>query len=421
MKKLAAVITLFAVLSSAAFCGCNNNKPNNDNNKKNEQTSSVTEQSKTESVVSVPEESKVKVEDITAVESKPEITAAQLEKINSTLNRYKNIPEISSQSPVINAEEISSGKTITFIPDNSNNSFTSLVEEQFKVAAKSAGFSKVSVKESDGTTAYYMQCLTDAIGSSDIVVMYGDINKDSIAAAIEQTQANGIEVLSAGNVGKGQKDHYVDDSIPINYQLSGKLLADWAISKKKGKVNALAINNSDSTLSSSIYLGFADEFKENVTAGYCTVMSGSNIEVGNGLATKIKQSIEKDPNLNYVIVFDDSMISDAVSGVEQSGRKNLTVISAGGSISAFEAAESGKIEMLVAHSYEWTAYALVDYALRVLGKTTLPQEQDVPVRIVTAESIKTDLKKNSYAGLNGFYEICFGDRFVPGYSTLWDL
>ena len=414
MKKVIASVLIFTLLSSAALCGCG---------KEQKQESTVTsEVSKTESMtISVPEESKVQIEDISAVESKPEITTAQLESINSTLNKYKEVPGFSSQSDTISGREIAKDKTITFIPDNSNNSFTSLVTRQFKTAAKSAGFSKIVSSDSDGTTAYYMQCLTDAIGKSDIVVMYGDINKDTIAAAIEQTQANGVKVLSAGNVGKDQKDHYVDESIPINYQLSGKLLADWTISKNKGKVNALAVNNSDSVLSSSIYLGFADEFRQYVTAGYCTVTSGANIEVGNGLATKIKQAIEKDPNLNYVVVFDDSMISDAVSGVEQSGRKNLKVISAGGSVAAFQAAETGKIEMLVAHSYEWTAYAMVDYALRVLNKSSLPQEQDVPVRIVTADSIKKDLKDSTFTDIEGFYEICFGDRFVPGYSTLWDL
>lgn len=411
MKRFTALALVFSVLAAGALCACDN---------ENNQTS--VEGSKAESTASeVTQESENPVSDISAVTSKPEITTSQLEQINSFLNQYKDIPDFSAQSETIDAEEISKDKTITLIPDNSNNSFTSLVVSQFKTAANSAGFAKVSAGESDGTAAYYNQVLSDAVGSSDIIIMYGDINKDTVAASIEQTQANGIKVLSAGNVGKGEKDHYVDYSVPINYQLAGKLLADWAVSKNKAKVNALAINNSDSTLSSSIYTGFADEFQKYVTSGYCTVLSGSKIEVGNGLATKIRQAIDNDPNLNYVIVLDDSMISDAVSGVEQSGKSNIKIISTGGSVEAFNAAESGKIEMLVAQSYEWTAYAMVDYALRVMNHSSLPEEQDVPVRIVTEESIKNDMKNNTYSDIDGFYEICFGDRFVSGYSTLWNL
>lgn len=414
MKKLTAILLSAAMISAAvtmAACNDDSNEITGQESVKETQ-SSVAEVSE--------EESKDAVSDIAVTESKPDISATQLDEINTFISHYKNIPGFSSSSETINAKDISKDKTITLIPDNSAFTFTSLVVQQFDSAARSAGFKSVIADESDGSAAYYHDALEKSITQSDIVLMYGDINKDDVATEIEMTQANGIRVLSAGSVGKDEKDHYVDHTIPINYQLAGKLLADWSVYQNKGKVNALAINNSDSMLSSSIYKGFAEEFQKYVTTGYCTVVSGSNLEVGNGLAIKIKQAIEKDPNLNYVIVLDDSMITDAISGVEQAGGKQK-VISTGGSLSAFDAAESGRLEMLVAQSYEWTAYAMVDYALRVLNKSELPQEQDVPVRVVTAESIKKDLADNTYPDIDGFYEICFGANFVTGYSGLWIL
>ena len=250
--------------------------------------------------------------------------------------------------------------------------------------------------------------------------MYGDINKDPLATNIELTQANGKRVLSAGYVGEGMKDHYVDYTIPIDYQLAGKLLADWAISQNKGKVNALAINNSDSTVSTSVYKGFSAEFTNYVTEGYCTVLSGSSIETGNGLAAKIKQALEKDANLNYIVVLDETMINDAVSAVDQSG-KSIKIISTGGGTSAFTSAQNGKLDMLVAQSYEWTAYAMLDYSLRVLGEEKLPDIQSVPVRVVTKESIANDLENTEYEEIDGFYEICFGANFITGYRKLWGL
>ena len=107
---------------------------------------------------------------------------------------------------------------------NSNNVFTSLVTDQFKKAGNTVGLKEVIADESDGTPAYYNSALEKAIKESNLVVMYGDINKDPLATNIELTQANGIKVLSAGYVGEGMKDHYVDYTIPIDYQLAGKLL-----------------------------------------------------------------------------------------------------------------------------------------------------------------------------------------------------
>ncbi len=412
MKKLSLFILTFAVaMMTFVSAGCDDGTGSVGVSDKDESKESVVQESS--------EESKEQVVDISTVESKPEITKAQLNELNSFISAYKDVPEFTFDAENINANEIAKGKSIMLVPDNSNNSFTSLICGQFKTAAKTAGFSKRICNESDGTVSYYSESLGNAIENSDIVLMYGDINKDELSTDIERTQSNGVKVLSVGNMGKDEKDHYVDYTLPINYRLAGKLLADWAITKKSGKVNALAINNSDSTLSTSIYNGFADEFKKYVTSGYCTVLSGSSLEVGNGLSAKIKQAIDKDPNLNYVVVLDESMISDAVSGVEQSG-KNIAIISTGGGVSAFDAAENGSIEMLVAQSYEWTAYAMVDYALRVLNKSELPIEQDVPVRVVTSESIKNDLKENTYE-IDGFYEICFGSNFITGYSGIWNL
>ena len=414
MKRITSIILSAAMLvGTAALTACSNDQ---NGNVEVSRRSEVSEVSKTESS----EESKEEIKDISAVEEKKELSTSDLNEINAFIAKYKDIPGFSAASDAISAKEIAKDKTITLIPDNSNYSLTSLVTNQFISAAKSAGFKNVIADESNGTASFYTDELEKSIEQSNIVVMYGDIDKDPVASAIEKTQSNGIRVLSAGNVGKDEKDHYVDYTIPINYQLAGKLLADWTVSVNKGKVNALAINNSDSTLSSSVYKGFAEEFKKYVTSGYCNVLSGSSIEIDNGLSAKIKQAIDKDPNINYVVVLDDSMINDAVSGVDQSGR-NIKIVSTGGSVAAFDAAQSERIEMLVAQSYEWTAYAMVDYALRVLNGSSLPQEQDVPVRVITAKSIKEDLESNTYSDIAGFYEICFGANFVSGYSGLWNL
>ena len=114
------------------------------------------------------------------------------------------------------------------------------------------------------------------------------------------------------------------------------------------------------------------------------------------------------------------MINDALNAVEQSGKK-IGVISTGGGTSAFLAAENGKLEMLVAQSYEWTAYAMLDYAMRVMDGSKLPDIQSVPVRVVNKESIEKDLEETEYEEIDGFYEICFGANFITGYRKLWGL
>ena len=395
VKKITAIALAAAIASSAVvMTACDKNI-----NEEKENTSQVSTEESSKADEDKVEESSETIEDISAITSKSEITKEQLSNIDNFITQHKSIPSFTIKGDPIDAAAISKNKKLTFIPDNSNNVFTALVTDQFKKASANVGLTGLTADDSDGTPSYYNAQLENARKDSDLIVMYGDINKDPLATNIELAQASGVEVISAGFVGDDAKDHYVDYTIPIDYQLAGKLLADWAISKNKGKVNALAINNSDSTVSTSVYKGFTAEFVNFVTEGYCTVLSGASIETGNGLATKIKQALEKDPNL----------------------KKNIKVISTGGSTSAFSSVENGKLDMLVAQSFEWTAYAMLDYSLRVLGDQKLPDIQSVPVRVVTADSIKNDLENTEYEEIDGFYEICFGANFITGYRKLWGI
>ncbi len=406
MKKIISITLASAIAASAlTFAAC---KPNGDN--KNSQPSQVIPQSSVESVV-----------EISIEPSKPEITPAQLSKIESELSGYKSVPKFTCKSEKIDAEAVSENKMLMLVTQNKNDEFYTWVNKQFSTAAKSAGFKKTVSPDTDGTPASYNNALSNSVSDRyNAVILFGNIAKDNISSEIERTQANGIKVLSAGNAGINQNEHYVDNTIPINYQLIGKLLADWTIVKQNGKVNALAVNCSDSGSSNAVLKGFEDEFGGYVSSGYCTALNTSSIEIGNGLTERVKNAILEDINLNYVVVFDDSALNDVISAVEQSG-KSINIIATGGSSNAFDSAQNNKIEMLVAQSYEWVAYAMVDYTLRVMNKEEkLPKEQDIPVRIVTGESIKKELE-SCKDDIDGFYEICFGSAFVEGYSNLWKL
>lgn len=409
-----ALLSVAMVASMAAMTACNDDG--------SEETESETESSVVEKKqVQVSQEPSVVPEDISAITANPALTTDQLNSLNDFVSQYKKVPKITLQEENIEALGITKGRKVSFVADNSNFVFTNLVMDQFKTAGQIVGLSDIVADESNGTAAFYNSALEKATKSkdTDVVLLYGDINKDPLATTIETAQASGVKVLSGGYVGRDMKDHYVDYTIPIDYNLAGKLLADIAITANKGKVNALALNNSDSMVSTSIYKGFTDEFVTYVSEGYCTVLSGSAIEMGNGLATKIKQAIEQDRNLNYIVVLDENMISDAVSAVEQTGKK-ISIIATGGSAPAFNACEQEKIDFLVAQSYEWTAYAMMDYVLRVLSNKTLPEIQSVPVRVVDKDIIQNE-KSNIDYEIDGFHEICFGSNFITDYRKLWGL
>ena len=416
MKKFVSAVVLTAViLSVLSMSGC-------DDQKTPESSVSVSENSVQSSiVVSVPQESsQISWEDSKTAENA--ITDEQINEMSSSVYNYQYMPQFASQGSTFSAKSVANGKVITLIADDMNLSYTQLVAEQFKVAAEAAGFSKFIAAKTDGSESSINTALNNAVNDkSDIILMFGDINKDKFSTNIEYAQANGIEVISVGSVNSGKNDHFTDYTMPVDYEKIGKYLADWSIIKTNGKVNALAVNCTDSALSNTIASGFKEEFEQYISGvtGYCTGVNALLEENGDKLTAKIKEALLKDSKLNYIVVFDDRMIDSALSAVELAGVK-IPVISTGGSDEAFNFARYGKIEMLVAQSYEWTAYGMVDYAMRVLGDVTMPDEQYVPFRILTQEVISNAI--DNFGGLSGnFNRICFGSHFEYGYNSLWQV
>ncbi len=415
MKKTISIILAAAMASAAVMmsaCG----------EKKAETTAESSVEA--ESSVSQPEkkqESSKELLEVSSDDAVAKLTSNQLTEINNKIAGYQNVPEWKFDATPFNVLEASDGKKVALITKNSTNSYFSLYEHNFDSAAKTAGLKNVVFTETDGSTSTINDALAKAVEEkADVAILEGDINKDDVSSYIENTQANGIEIFSSGSKTTGEKDHYVDYTIPINYNIIGELMADWGIVKTNGSLNALAVYCTDSELSETLFKGFKSEFEKYVSSsnGYCTTINTSSLEIGNGLSNKIKKAIDDDSNINYIFIFDDSAISDAITATSVS--TGVKIVTTGGTKEAFDAAQSGSVEMLVAQSYEWSSYAVVDYVLRILSGTDLPKEQYVPVRVVTKDSIEKAL--NEYDGdYDGFYEICFGAAFIDGYTEMWNL
>lgn len=416
MKKIISLMLILSVAASAlVFSSCGDDK--SDNKEQSKTTS------KTSDVSSHSENSpKPAVEDVeVSIESSgTKITETVLSELNKKISENQGVPAFKSASESLNSDEISKDLKLSLITQNHGNTYYSLMAQNFRRAALNAGFEEPKNFETDGTISSINDSLTEAVKEkSDYVFLAGDINKSLISGYIETAQANGVEVFSAGSKGIDESDSYVDYSVPINYQFVGELMADWGIVKTSGKINAIAVNCTDSELSSTIAKGFKKEFEKYVSSsdGSITTINVSSSELGSILLTKIQDALKENQKINYIFVFDDSAIDSAVTA-SISG-KGVKVVATGGSAEDIASAGEGKVEMLVAQSYEWTAYAMVDYALRVIGGKTLPREQDVPVRVLTKESVEKAASEGNVS-ISDFHEICFGSNFIDGYSSLWD-
>ena len=331
----------------------------------------------------------------------------------------------------IDAKKISKNKKIAVIADSSSNTYSSYISQELKSVAEKVGFKEILAYDTDGTANSHTSALENAVSDQcAAVVLIGNINKDKISLAIENAQAHGIKVISIDNTQVGTNDHFVDSSVKTNYVAEAKALADYAIVEKEGKVNALLVTPSD--------VSYADEMKKAVTDeltkysdGYCTELAMEISNTAVNISDAVKKALERDTNINCVIVLHDNMLKDSVDALEMTqAMSRVTLLARGGGTELFTQVQNGNVATAVSESYEWTAYTAVDYILRVLNGEDNPEISDIPFMMISYDNVKkieesegteessSDEEKTDDTPL---IEKIFTKTFKNQYLNLWGL
>lgn len=361
MKRILAVLLSAMLLSSVAILsGCKDNKTDSS-------TESVTESKSTNN----------------AVVSKEKLAALSVE-----LEAYKSQPSFNAVQS-INAKSISKNKKIAVISNSSSDTYASYIAQEIKAAAEIAGFSETVIYDTDGTTNSHASALENAVADQcSIAILVGNINKDEISLSIETAQANGLKVISLDNVQSGSKDHFVDSSVTTDYVSQAKALADYAIVEKEGQVNALLVTPSDVVYAEEMKKAVTDELSK-YSDGYCTELSAEISSSSVNVSDSVKKALERDTNINCVIVLHENMLKDSVDALEMTQAiSRVTLLARGGGTELFTQVQNGNAKAAVSESYEWTAYTAVDYALRVLNGVDNPEVQNIPFMMISYDNVK---------------------------------
>ena len=388
MKRILAVLLSAMVLSSIAMLsGCKDNGNGS-------AVESVTESRSTNNAV---------------------VSKEKLAALSTELETYKSQPNFNATKS-IDAKKISKNKKIAIISDSSSNTYSSYISQELKSVAEKVGFKEILAYDTDGTANSHTSALENAVSDQcAAVVLIGNINKDKISLAIENAQAHGIKVISIDNTQVGTNDHFVDSSVKTNYVAEAKALADYAIVEKEGRVNALLVTPSD--------VSYADEMKKELA------MEISNTAVN--ISDAVKKALERDTNINCVIVLHDNMLKDSVDALEMTqAMSRVTLLARGGGTELFTQVQNGNVATAVSESYEWTAYTAVDYILRVLNGEDNPEISDIPFMMISYDNVKkieesegteessSDEEKTDDTPL---IEKIFTKTFKNQYLNLWGL
>ncbi len=232
-------------------------------------------------------------------------------------------------------------------------------------AAKDLGWTTTRY-DGQGDPVTQNKVVTQAINSGATAVLLGGIDPAQIGSALQLAAEKKIPVgdLTQGIApGKG-----IAFDVGGDYVQSGVIQAAWIATDSDGKAVVLPTNDKEFASTNTIVSSTLKELKK---CSGCTVKPtqyfvGSSI--GNGLGQQVAASLQRMPDVNYVIGALDPAVSDMVTAINNVGIGNrVKIVSNVGLTQNLQFIADGNVQAAdIVYDNTYLGYAAVDQLIRVL-------------------------------------------------------
>jgi ribose transport system substrate-binding protein len=348
-------------------------------------------------------------------------SAAGLAAATEAIASASAVPGFTLDAPAFELKKIA-GKTIFSIPINSSVSAISGLDEKAAEIARQYGANWVEYTN-QGTPSDWSAGINQAIAQRADAIFLEAVPVKAVAPALQKAKDAGIPVVLGQDLPMSDLDPSVlpliTNTVNRDYALVGKLEADWSIKQAKGAADILVLNAPDGDPAAPMVAAFTDEFNKNCPGCKMKMLNITQPQWASQMATSVAAAVRANPKLNAIVAFYDPMVSFVASGLQLAGKSGqIPVGTFNGTPAGLSMVQknNGVVVMDIGESYDWAAYAIVDQLGRVL--TGAPQvangDEKVPLRVFTPENV-------AEAGTPPAANKGYGDAYVNGYRTLWNV
>lgn len=300
------------------------------------------------------------------------------------------------------------------LPANSGVPFVETVDQEMGKFAKAVGM-KYTDYPNQQQQSQWVQGMNQAISSkANTIVLGSGIPPEQLEPQITQAKNAGIPTVDVNERDLTQKSPpYVDAFVYAPFQLSGQLMAAWAVAQTKGKADVLIITSNADISSAAVQDGITSELKKTCPTCKVKMVNVNPVDWQTKIPTTVEGAISSDPGINYILPVYDSMAPPAATGITTAGKTGqIHIASYNGTPSIIDLIRTGDtITMDVGENTSYVAAAGVDQVLRLtLGMK--PGNEVITPKIVTKKNV-SDFGVPAVSGKG------YGDAFVTGYAKLW--
>ncbi|HLJ72808.1 MAG TPA: sugar ABC transporter substrate-binding protein [Roseiarcus sp.] len=338
--------------------------------------------------------------------------AAQAQK---QLEPYRKLPTFQPPGEAFDAAVCMKGKSILSLPASSAVPFIKTIQASMSKVAKEIGFN-LKIWENQGQPTQWVQGFDYAINNKfNLIDLLAGADPRFLEPQVKAAEAAGLKVVASHLTGYEQPlPGGVTGVVPIDYKRAGALLADWAIWKTDGKVNAIIVGINDVLSTDSMMSGVKEEFAKcpNCKSTYVNVTIP---DMATKTQTNVQAALTADPTVNYVIPIYDVLTQWVVPAVTITGRTDkVKVATFNGTPFAIGMVQEGKIEVDIGENLDWIGHAVVDSEMRMLCGLPTVKDPKIPLLIFDKSNADT-------AGKPPQVNTGYGDAYIEGYRKLWRL
>jgi ribose transport system substrate-binding protein len=313
------------------------------------------------------------------------------------------------------------GKTIYVVANGLNFPFVQAMLDGLKAGAKKVG-AKVIAVDGAGDNAKAANLVEQGIGRKVDLIVIQSFPAEQLTASLKAAKDADIPVLemfgrdpqlpSAELQAAG-----VDAIASFCYSCAGKQMAQLAVADTGGDVNAVLFDVPEIGVSALEKKGFQDELKRLCSGCEVEVVEAPLAQWNQNLASLTSSSLQRNPNVNYLVPLYDSMIALMEPAVAAAGASDkVKVVSYNATQPALKLLADGKLVAGdVGGMNAWAGWAAMDQIARILTGNEPVEDPKIPNRLFTAANVgELDLE----AGETSWY----GDVDLDAeYGALWGL
>lgn len=309
------------------------------------------------------------------------------------------------------------GKTIHYVPITLQAPQFTITLNALKAAASTVGIS-VQVCDGKGSPEAVSACVERAAAAKAGAVIVDAIPYVLAANALDAAQKAGVAVVNANQV--PLEGHPASATLGYVGANAGsdmeEALARFVVADSGGKAHVLENLNADGpspaifqSAGQKVYDGSCSDCKVAINK----VSSGSFNLVGASTSA----ALLKDPSINYVHSQYEQFLHPTASGIQETGRTGIKVVTGAAQMSALTEVQGGQIVAASSQAAAYEGWAELDAALRLILEQPLP-DYVVPVRLFTKDTM-ADVKVTEEAEATGEW---YGPAtFTDEYQKLWGL